>query len=329
MPAGEQATVTLLKTPCSETTAQGIYTALNAAGLTLSEFCQVWDLRFAAGNPTDDCVGSSANIGDQITAAGANNDTQLFMAFLAQGGHLFLGLDNAGYCYRDQSVLSFIGTAVPGCNLGYPQTDGGQPNTSSWTVFGTGPDNFKSNLNNLTGLDLATVEAGYENSGQTCASIPLVSSSSGQVVITEFPSSQIQGGNGKIIVDFDTNDYTSAWSTAGSPAAQLANAVDIYQNIYTALSTCFNFTLTKTVNPSTICVGGSVTFMVCLTNTGHAMVNPQITDVIPSCMSYVSSSPAGGSAVGNNFTWTMAGTLANGATTCVNIVARANSVNCP
>src|SRR3989442_328913 len=45
-------TVTMLGVPCSTSSANGIYTALSGASLTLSQFCEVWDVRFMANPPT-------------------------------------------------------------------------------------------------------------------------------------------------------------------------------------------------------------------------------------------------------------------------------------
>jgi uncharacterized repeat protein (TIGR01451 family) len=134
-----------------------------------------------------------------------------------------------------------------------------------------------------------------------------------------WPSNQLTTSAGQLELNMDTNGL-------GDPAA---NYIPYWQNVYALNSTCYNFTVTKTANPTTVCLGQPVTFTVCLQNTGnHSLAKPQITDVIPSCMTYVSSTP-GGSAAGQNFSYTYPGTLTTGQSACVSIVVNASSVSCP
>src|SRR5262249_38287281 len=81
--------------------------------------------------------------------------------------------------------------------------------------------------------------------------------------------------------------------------------------------------VTKTVTPATASVGDTVTFTVTATNNGPNQASGVvITDVLPAGLSLVSFSPVQGSYVASQGTWTV-GTLANGASTQLTLVARA------
>ncbi len=303
-------TVTTIQTACNATGQVGINAALTAAGKTLSQFCEVFDLRFLSNPGVQSCT--AAGDSSMITT----NDTTLYLNYLAQGGHLVIVGDNAGFCNRDASIVSFVAAAT-GCNLGWNVMD-----TISNNSY-TGPFTFSAPLqgayNTLTtyGGDYP----GYIAAGSTCGATSLLTSGS-DVFDMLWNSGQLTTGAGTLQLNMDTNAlYQGNTLTTGYAA--------YWQNVYAMNGTCYNFTMTKTVNPPTVCVGQSVTFTVCLKNTGtQNMANPKITDVIPSCMSYVSSTP-GGSAVGNNFSYTYAGTLSTNQSACVSIVAQANNTNCP
>jgi uncharacterized repeat protein (TIGR01451 family) len=304
-------TVKTIQTACNTTGEVGIQSALTGAGYTLSEFCEVFDLRFLSNPGVQSCTSSGDS--SMITNTGANNDTQLYLAYLAQGGHLVLDADNAGFCNRDASVVSFVAAAT-GCNLGWNVGD-----TISNNAY-TGPFTFNAPLqgayNTLTAYE--GDYPGYITAGNTCGATSLTTSGS-DVFDMLWTGGQLTSGAGSLELNMDTNGLEEG----------LTGYQAYWQNVYAMNGTCYNFTMTKTVNPPTVCVGQSVTFTVCLKNTGtQNMTNPQITDVIPSCMSYVSSNP-GGSAVGNNFSYTYVGTLATNQQACVNIVAQANNTNCP
>src|SRR5262249_62379977 len=80
--------------------------------------------------------------------------------------------------------------------------------------------------------------------------------------------------------------------------------------------------VTKTVTPATASVGDTVTFTVTATNNGpNQATGVVITDVLPAGLSLVSFSPAQGSYVARQGTWTV-GTLANGASTQLTLVAQ-------
>jgi uncharacterized repeat protein (TIGR01451 family) len=302
-------TVTMLGVPCSTSTANGIYTALTGAGLTLGQFCEVWDVRFMANPPTPPCNTQQADV---ITSNGGNNDTLLFQNFLAQGGHLFLGGDNGGFCPRNSSVVNFV-QSVTGCTLPYPNTFVGQEN---WIGFdNSGPDNFKTNLNNLA--NLYTWYPGRILLSQACNGKALVSDGTYALSLL-WQSSALNTGNGKLAVDFDTNSYSDT-VVADIPDNHY---IQYYQNMYTALADCFSYKVTKTVNPMSACIGQPVTYTICLNNNGgKGIPNPQIVDTISTCLTYVSSNPPS-TGLGNMRIFNFPTTLAGGQSQCVSIVAQ-------
>lgn len=307
-------TVKTIQTACNASGEVGINAALTGAGYTLSQFCEVFDLRFISNPGYQTCTSNGDS--SMITNSGANNDTTLYNAYLAQGGHLIIVGDNSGFCNRDSSIVSFVAAAT-GCNLGWNTADVISNNDY------TGPFTFNAPLqgayNTLT--TYAGDYPGFIAAGSTCGATSLLTSGS-DVFDMLWNSNQLTAGAGTLELNMDTNAlYEGNSLTTGYEA--------YWQNVYAMNGTCYNMQITKTVNPPTVCVGQSVTFTVCLKNTGtQSMTNPQITDIIPSCMSYVSSNPAG-SAVGNNFTYTYSGTLATNQQACVDIVAKALNTNCP
>ncbi len=315
-------TVTTIQTACNASGQVGINAALTAAGKTLSQFCEVFDFRFISNPGYQTCT--AAGDSSQITNAGANNDTTLYLNYLAQGGHLIILGDNSGFCNRDASIVSFVAAAT-GCNLGWNTAD--VISNNDMTPAAPVSIQFYAPLqgayNTLTayGYDYP----GFIAAGSTCGATGLAvgqGSLAGDVFDMLWNSGQLTTGAGSLELDMDTNALYQGNTLTPNYEAY-------WQNVYAMNGTCYNFTLTKTVNPPTVCVGQSVTFTVCLKNTGtQNMTNPQITDAIPSCMSYVSSTP-GGSAVGNNFSYTYAGTLSTNQSACVSIVAQANSTTCP
>jgi uncharacterized repeat protein (TIGR01451 family) len=207
--------------------------------------------------------------------------------------------------------VSFVASAT-GCNLGW---NTGNTIAGPYTV-NTFNAPLQGAYNTLTSYGM--VYPGYITAGSICNATALTTSGS-DIFDMLWTGNQLIPGSGQLELNMDTNGLGDG----------LAGYQAYWQNVYALNGTCYNFTLSKTVNPSTVCVGQSVTFTVCLKNTGtQPMTNPQIADVIPSCMSYVSST-LGGSAVGNNFSYTYTGTLAAGQQTCVDIVAQTNNTHCP
>lgn len=312
--AAQYATVTFL--PITPGTS-GIASALSAAGLSLSSFCQVWDLRFESAPSVQTC---NATQDDVITTG----DTNLYQTFLGQGGHLTVFGDNAGYCPRDESILNFTLTAT-GSALGFPNT-AATPKT--WTTINNaGPDNLATNVNNLNSL--GGVDSYYPGllplAGGIGNGTSMLDDGSNSVAV-QWNSNRLTAGNGKLFEMFDTNVFADAPSAADG--VRTANSKAFAQNLYTDMSTCFNFNLTKSVSPATVCVGSNATFTLCLTNTGSRNIpNPKIYDTLPNCVSYVSANYTG-TAAGQLVSFNPPVTLTNGQSVCVTMTVQANNTNC-
>jgi uncharacterized repeat protein (TIGR01451 family) len=327
---GSEPQITLL--PMTAGIQEGVANALASQypGDTLSSFCQVWDLRFdpnAPGGSTQPC---EATQDDVITAA----DGALYKTYLQQGGHLVVLADNSGYCPRDLSVVNFIVT-VTGQALGLINTT---DNENTWDTFfnNAAPDLFGTNVNNLLGL--GGIDTWYPGSLTNVAGAngygngtPMITGPLGVLGVMWNPPQAV--GSGKLFLLTDTNVISDAGSVPEGIRA--ANSYALVQNLYTTMSTCFNFTITKSVTPPTLCVGANAVFSIVFTNTGsRSITNPTITDALPSCFSYVSSNYSSAAGGPNAITPTGAAyvpsvTLTNGQSVTVNITATAINTDCP
>lgn len=312
--AGQYATVTTLSVPSGSS---GIAAALSGAGLSLASFCQVWDLRFEPNPSVQTCNTTQ----DDVITAG---DVNLYQSFMGQGGHLVIFGDNAGYCPRDQSILNFTLTAT-GSSLGFPST---APSPKTWTGFNnSAPDNFGTNVNNLSGL--GGVDTYYPGQLPLAGGIgngtSMMDDGTNSVAVM-WNSNRLTAGNGKLFEFFDTNVVADA--PTANDGVRTANSRAFVQNLYTTISTCFNFDITKSVNPGTVCVGNNATFTLCFTNTGaRSIPNPKIYDTLPNCVSYVTANYTGTTA-GQMVSFNPPVTLTNGQSVCVTMTVQANNTNC-
>jgi len=299
--------VTLDEVTCSTSQSNGI--GLTAA--QLEQYCLVMDIRFISCPTVNDCPKSESDV---ITAS----DTAAYLAFLAQGGHLFLDGDNSGFCPRDQSIISFV-SAATGCGIGYPGTTG---SPVTFTTF-NGP--LQNADNPLT--DFLTDWPGTVSPVSICGATAQISNASG-VLDMYWTSNQLTTGAGTLEVLFDNNALTEDSATCCQGGGYNAQYI---QNVYALNGTCFNLSVSKTASPVSVCLGGSVTFTVCVTNTGsRTITNPLITDVIPSCLQFQSSIPAGGSMSGTTFIYNSSATLTTtNPSTCVDIISKAVTTTCP
>lgn len=289
----------------------GIYDDLG--GLSLNNFCQVWDLRF---NPTH--IGYAYSTGtydDTITCCGGTTDNQLFLDFLRQGGHLYLQGEHQDFYGRNMSLLQFIADAsgaisYPGVVTAYKQ----------WTNFANTPENFRTDYNTLTQLD--TYYTGTILLSGVGRGRPITTDGTNSLDLA-FLSSDLSVGNGKMFVNFDTNEFSGDTNCPGG--CYTANQEGYYiQNVYDFLADCTKYTLTKSVNPTTICVGQTATYQICYNNIGSkALTGVVVWDTIPNCLSVqagTSPSPSGNS--GQLYWWNI-GTVNPGVNACINVVVRA------
>ncbi len=282
-------------------------------GLNLNDFCEVWDLRF---NPTH--IGWSYSTGvydDTITCCGGNTDHELLKNFLLQGGHLYLQGEHQDFYGRNMSLLQFIAD-VSGA-ISYP---GVVTNYKQWTNIANAPENFRTDFRTLSVMDtyypgtilLSGVGRGRPVTTDGTYSLDLA-----------FLSSDLYVGNGKMFVNFDTNAFTGDTNCPGGCFTATQEGYYI-QNVYDFLADCTKYTLTKTVNPSTICVGQNATYQICYNNIGSkALTGVVVWDTIPNCLAVQAStnpSPSGNS--GQLYWWNI-GTVNPGVNACINVVVRA------
>ncbi len=71
------------------------------------------------------------------------------------------------------------------------------------------------------------------------------------------------------------------------------NRDNMIKNIYDWLSKCYNYTVTKTFNPTQVCIGNSGQFQICYQNSGAGLTSVDIWDTIPSCLSVTGISYTG------------------------------------
>lgn len=285
-------------------------------------FCQVWDLRFLAGHNSASYSGTIQ--GDSITSGCPTCDQELFLEFLRQGGHLYLQGDHAEYYARNETLVSFIQSAT-GSPLSYP---GITTATVYWTTHdNTAPDNFNTNYDGAAIGQLGTYYPGYIPSGGWAGGKALTKDGSNNALALLWDSAQLSAGNGKLIAMFDSNPFSGDTTNISG-----TNNWQAYvRHLYTALSTCYNFSATKTVTDAgPLCIGQTTAFVLCTHNTGtRALPAQSIWDSIPTCFSYASSNPAPSGNTGRFYTWAVP-SLNGGENFCVTVnVTVANGGPCP
>ena len=159
----------------------------------------------------------------------------------------------------------------------------------------------------------------------------------GTYTVTEFGFNATQNqapiyGNGQSI----PGTTGAATNGTGSPVATLPSAItgivlgstpatnNSIQNNFGELTA--DLELAKTVDNAAPSVGGTVKFTLQVTNKGPAdATGVSVEDVLPAGFTYVSSNPSAGvTVVGQTLTWTP-GTIANGATTSLEVTATVNA----
>lgn len=327
-------TITQLNIPTGHV---GIYTDLHAlpgAPTDLSQWCQVWDLRFRSDKNNIGYTGPNQE--DVITFAGANNDTLLFTNYLNNNGHLFMEGEHHDFYIRDQNLFAFINAvaAVPVSPLqgsgGFNYADYNPMNTGLITGFPAVPAAFNTSWNNIAGLNISAafpggLEVGYAGSGEPIgANFAGSYFSAGGTCNTAYVwMPKDLKTNGRLVVNWETNAFV----------APQANAVSTgwIQNVYELLSGCYRYSLTKAFANPSLCVGDSSSFTLCYTNSGTtALSNVQLWDTIPSCLTYLSDNLGGpGPAInGKVYDWNIP-SIAAGASACFTVNFTVNGFACP
>ena len=283
--------------------ANGIYDNLNtqypASAGKLSNWCEVFDLRFLPSRNNVFCApggqGTNGDLWDDtLTYVGpaGQTDWDIFTAFLSGGGHLYLQGEHHDYYCRNLNLIMFINSVA---TIPMSQT---RPNVIAGVTintFNTTPDNFNTDPTTITG----------SLNGFWCGGIGLGKMGSGHALVhadlggyTD-PTYGATGGmsaifmgwlpadlktNGRMVVGWETNAYTSA-------GYQNATSVQVLQNIYDWLASCYDYAIVKTFTDPNLCTSSAPSsFTLCYTNTGIAVPSVTIYDTVPSCLTYINSS---------------------------------------
>lgn len=317
-------------------------------GKTLSNWCQVYDLRFL--NDCDNLTGTTVTV-DQVTAA----DATLYRAYLAQGGSLFLQAEHHDFYGRNTNLMQLINSVASSpivstiCSTAIcPDVNTGTPAT--WSNCFTANYGFNTNDNILTnpttmiGTEVGGIPVADYGSGLPLITIPSLSySGTAGAVMMAWEGSALNApySAGKLVASFETN----AWATLtcfNSPTCtenQSVYANEALQNVYTLLSGCLHYSVTKTFSPTTLCVGQTGNFTICATNTStiSSIPNYSISDTIATCLTYNSSTTSiATSATGNSsagaagtlYWWTFP-SIPAGSSACVTVNFTAANTTCP
>jgi uncharacterized repeat protein (TIGR01451 family) len=319
-------TITQLDIPTGHV---GIYNDLHAlAGspTDLSQWCQVWDLRFRSDK--DNIAYTGPNQEDVITFAGANNDTLLFTNYLDQNGHLFLEGEHHDFYIRDLNLFALINavaaTPLNGAQI-YADYNAMNPGAiGGFSAYG----GFNVNWNNISA---GTINASFPGG------LEVNYAGSGHAIGANFAGAYYSAGgscntayawgtgdlntNGRMVVNFETNAFVAPNANATSN--------EWIQNVYQLLSGCYKYSLTKTFSPTNLCVGDSGTFALCYSNTGStALTNVPLWDTLPACLTYNSDSQGGATHVGQVYSWSLP-SIAAGASACITVNFTVANFLCP
>ena len=302
----------------------GIYsTLLSVTGHSdLSPYCQVWDLRFLAGN--DNIAYTGPNQSDVITFTGANNDTQLFEQYLNANGHLFLQGEHHDYYIRDLNLIALVdAVATAPITEQYAEYSSMNPGSiTGWSTTIETINNLATTVNTTNpGGGNGYINADFPGGldvGSAGSALPIGATFPGSIyggtanTAWYWPSSSLSTTGGEMVVNWETNAFCT-----GSLLNNTSNAW--IQNVYGLLSGCYRYSLTKAFNQSPLCVGANSFFTLCYTNSGStALTNVPLWDTLPACLIYGSDSLGGATVNGQVYSWTIP-TVNPGTSQCVTV----------
>jgi hypothetical protein len=319
---------------------KGIATELNTqySVSSLSQWCQVYDLRFLDQCNNQGYTGSQFQA-DLVTGSGANNDQLLYQNYLAQGGSLFLQGEHHDFYVRNNGMLQFINTVAstqvvsaicstyicPDVNTATPLNIV-NPFTANYgfnTVF-----NNLSGATSISGWYTGGIAAANYGSGQPLITVPSLSySGTSGALMLGWEGSALQGrySAGKLVESFETNAFIAPQANTWSTQA--------LQNLYALLSGCQHYTVSKAFNQSSLCVGASGSFTLCGTNTSAAatLTNFSLSDTLPTCLTYTGSTSTGTSSTGNagSLYWWTYPAVPPGSSVCVTVQFNVSNNACP
>lgn len=311
----------------------GFYDELvSTYGVTnLRNWCEVFDLRFRDDRNNQAFDGTIWE--DVLTYVGpaGQTDWDLFTDFLNSGGHLYLQGEHHDFYCRNTNLIMFI-NSIANQPIGQSRAN---VRNGAWSVsqFNSSPENFNTDCTTLSG----SLNANY------CGGISLTMLGSARPLIeTDLgPSSDpgnAPGGQSAVVMGYLPADLRTngrvvvGWETNAFAEAALKNTTsdNVIKNIYDFLSSCYSYDVTKSFNPTYLCVGQSGQFTICYNNTGASVPSVDIWDTIPSVFTVNSINPAptgGPQAVpGGNLYWWHFAPLPAGANSCITVNFTVNSL---
>lgn len=306
------AIITDLAIPAGD--ADGIWDQMQAQGWSsLDQFCEVWDLRFSDAHPIFTGY-TGAVYDDTITCCGGTTDNEIFQQFMLNGGHMYLQGEHQDWPARNMGLLQFIADASGA--ISYPGVFTGVFN---WTSFNSTPENINTDPNTVTQLN-----TNYPGLITSPGRGHPITYSGGNALDLAFTSADLAIGNGRMFVNFDTNEFSNDTACPGGCyTASTAQEQGYIQNIYDFLSNCIKYNITKAVSPDSICTGDFATYTITFNNIGSQNIpSVVIWDTIPACLTVTGGTPPSGN-TGQLYWWNI-GTVNSGTTATVNVQVRAD-----
>ncbi|MES2201246.1 MAG: hypothetical protein V4498_03250 [candidate division FCPU426 bacterium] len=297
---------------CTVTNATGdVATTLAACGTSLANYCQVWDVRFVfqtSGGPYQDNISPA-------TAA-------LYEQFLTDGGRLFVVGETTAFHPRDDGLLQFLNDVSNGAPLAYPSNCKAN---CCCTTFPSDPLNFNTLPNVLTGMTTSTGDPGLFPFTGIGSGRPLATLAGTGVETLGFLAQDLVTGAGRLMVEMDANFFR--YTPASMPPGNTAFIQNAYNWLGSGCDQRLRFTKAASVSaPSTVCLGDNYNYILCVQNIGAStLVAANISDTLPSCVSYVSSSQVPAINSGGYLVWNV-GTVPVGGQVCITATVKANSL---
>lgn len=290
------ATVTEVVVKAGDGGKPGFYDELEAqtGKKELSSWCQVYDLRFR--DDRNNIAWTGQNQEDVLTYVGTNTDWKLFEEYLNKGGSLYLQGEHHDYYIRNANLMMYINhVALKPINQQYADIHMDQV---AITNFAATPENFSTDFNNLTGGSINGNFAGGINLKNIGSGRPITTLDIGAMALAYLPQ-DLKTTMGRLVVCFESNAFAET-------DLQTATSKGWIQNVYDFLSGCYRYEFTKSFTPDTIQIESDGVFTLDYQNNGdHDMANVRISDSIPTCLQFISSTPPPTGNTGNFYWWTI------------------------
>lgn len=260
----------------------------------LSNWCQVYDLRFRDDRNNVGWTGQAQE--DVITYIGNNTDWELFQNYLNIGGSLFLQGEHHDFYVRNSNLMMFINSvATQPISQKFVSI---QVERFDITDFSSTIENFSSDFNTLNGGKLQGNFIGGIDIATKGSGRPLTTLKNGNMAMAlAYLPTDLKTDMGRMVVSFESNAFAEDGLKNSTSKAWI-------QNVYDLLSGCYRYNIEKTFEPDTGKVGQEGTFKIFYENSGvQELQNFTVRDTIPSCLEFISSSPAPSGNNGNAFWW--------------------------